>query len=302
MNWLNYQHLLYFWAVAQEGSLSKASRLLGLTPQTISAQLRMLEEVLGEDLFDRTGRTLVLNEAGQSAYLYANEIFSLGRELMDSFKGRAHTSGLSIQLHIGIANVLPKLIVHRLLEPAMLLEEPIRLVCQEERTDRLLAALALHELDVVLSDAPIPPTVNVRAYNHLLGECGVIFMAKPPFVAAHRSEFPRCLDSAPMLLPTEDTVLRRTLEQWLDARDIRPNVVGEFADSALLKVFGQAGAGVFAVPSVIEEEVKRQFGVQRLGAAEGLRERFYAISAERKVQHPAVAAICDAARTELFAG
>ncbi|MCP4604174.1 MAG: transcriptional activator NhaR [Proteobacteria bacterium] len=298
MNTLNYNHLRYFWTVARYGSLSKASDELHLTPQTMSSQIRALEENLGEKLFDRSERRLILTESGHLAFRFAEEIFTLGRELTDTLAGRL--TGRALRLVIGIADVLPKLVAERLVAPAFELEEQVRIVCRETRAETLLTELAVHGLDVVLSDAPIPPAAKVRAFNHLLGECSVVFMVAERLAHRYRKGFPGSLDDAPFLLPTEDTVLRSSLDQWFDAHSIRPKVVGEFQDSALLKAFGQSGTGVFAIPSVIKDEVRRQYRVRSIGTADGIVERFYAISVERKIQHPAVAAICDSARADLF--
>jgi len=295
---LNYHHLRYFWAVARHGSLTRASAELHLTPQTISAQIRELEASLDEQLFDRQGRRMVLTEVGQLTYGYADEIFSTGQELIDTLRGRP--TGRPIRLAVGIVDVLPKQVAHRLLQPALELGEPVRIICREARAEALLAQLALHELDVVLSDAPVPPAVQVRAFSHLLGECGVKLMANPRLAAKYKKGFPRCLDGAPFLLPTEDTNLRRALSRWFTTQDISPNIVGEFEDAALIKAFGQAGAGIFPAPSVEEGDVRLRYRAQSIGEAEGLLERFYAISAQRRIQHPAVAAICSSARTDLF--
>ena len=299
MQQLNYHHLLYFWTVAQEGSLVGGAKKLNLTPQTISAQLRTLEDALGEQLFDRSGRQLTMTEIGRLVYDYADDIFTLGRELTDAVKGQP--TGRPLKLSIGVADVLPKLVAHRLIEPALHLEVEVQIECLENKTEQLLAQLALHELDVVLSDAPIPLTANVRAFNHMLGECGVAIMAAPALISRYRKGFPQSLHDAPFLLPVEGTALRRSLAQWFDQIGVHPRVVGEFEDSALLKVFGQAGSGIFAVPSVVTSEVQRQYQVRKIGEADGIIEHFYAISVERKIQHPAVVAICDTARRALFA-
>jgi len=295
---LNYQHLKYFWAVSRHGNLTRASAELLLTPQTVSTQIRDLEKGLGVELFSRVGRRLVLTDIGRVVYRYANEIFNIGREIQDVVQG---LPGRAMHLAVGIADVVPKLIAHHLIEPAIQLKEPIRVICREGRTDRLLAALAIHKLDVVLTDAPIPPAVKIQAYNHLLGESQVTFMASEKLARNCRKGFPESMNGAPILLPAEGTILRGALEQWFDSLEIRPMVVGEFEDSALIKVFGHAGVGVFAVPSVIQDEVGRQYGVEPIGLAEGIVERFYAISLERKVRHPAVAAVCVAAKSVLFA-
>jgi LysR family transcriptional activator of nhaA len=298
VEWLNYHHLLYFWTVAREGSVTGATRKLGLAQPTISGQIRQLERRLDQKLFRRQGRTLVLTDVGRVVYRYADEIFGLGRELLDVLESRP--TGRPLRLTAGVAEGVPKLIAKRLLEPVLQLAGPVRLVCREDRTDRLLAALALHQLDVVLSDAPIPAQVGVKGFSHLLGECGVTIFAAPALARRHRRGFPRSLDGAPMLLPTDDTVLRRSLDHWLDSAGIRPVAVAEFEDPALLKTFGQDGRGLFAGPSVIEREIARQYAVGVVGRLEEVRERFYAISAERRLEHPAVVALTRAARDRLF--
>lgn len=296
-NTLNFHHLRYFWAVARTGSLARASRELGITPQTVSTQLRELEDSIEVRLFDRSGRRLALTDAGRRVLAYADDIFSIGQELVADLKAGARAPE---RLLIGIADVVPKLVAHRLIEPALGLEEPVRAICHEGPTAKLLADLSVHALDVVLTDSPIPPGVRVRAFNHLLGECGVSLMASEVLAKRYRRGFPAALDGAPFLLPQKGTSLRQSLDQWFADQAVRPLVVGEFDDSALLKVFGQSGAGVFAVPTVIEQEVRRQYQTRRIGVADGIVERFYAISAQRKIHHPAVAAICDTARARLF--
>jgi len=298
MEWLNYHHLLYFWMVAREGSVTRASSELRLAQPTISTQIRMLEESLGEKLFVRQGRNLVLTDVGREAYRYADEIFSLGREMLDVIKNRA--SGRALRLAVGIADVLPKMVVYRLLEPVRQLDQPVHIICREGKPEPLLAELAIHKLDLVLADAPVGANTSVKAFHHLLGECGVSFFATPPLAARFRRKFPTSLNGAPLLLPVEGSVLRRSLAQWFDAQGIRPDVVSEFEDGALLKAFGAAGAGVFPVPSIIEDEVRRQYGVQLVGRVDAVRERFYAVSHERRLKHPAVVAVCDAAREKLF--
>lgn len=298
MEWLNYHHLLYFWTVARLGSVARATEELYLSQPTISAQVRLLEESLGEKLFTRTGRNLTLTEMGRVVFRYADEIFSLGRELTDVVKRRS--TGRPVRFVVGIADVMPKLVAYRLLEPALTLVEPVRVVCHEDKPERLLAELAIHGLDLVLSDSPIGPAVKVRAFNHLLGECGVTIFGSAKKAADYRRRFPHSLDGAPFLLPTENTTLRRSLDQWFESEKIRPFVVGEFEDSALLKVFGQSGTGLFAGPSAIEPEIRKQYGVQIVGRLDTVRERFYAISVERKLKHPAVVAISDMARQKLF--
>ncbi len=298
--WLNYNHLHYFWVVAREGSLVQAARVLHVSHPTLSAQIKSLEDRLGHALFDRIGRRLVLTDMGHVVYRHAEEIFTRGRDMLDEVAGRR--AGAQPKLEVGIIDVFPKLVVRRLLDPVLHLAEPVRLVCHEDNYDRLLARLALHELDVVLADAPIPTGSPVRAFNHLLGQCGVGLFGSPALARRHKPGFPRSLQDAPMLLPLERVTLRRSIDHWLSALEIRPRVVAEFEDSALLHVFGREGHGLFPAPLAVEEDLVAQYGVVRVGLAEGVSERFYAVSAERKLRNPAVRAVTDSARNELFGG
>ena len=298
MEWLNYHHLFYFWTVMREGSLTAASARLSLAPSTVSAQLGKLEESLGGKLFQRAGRNLEPTDLGRLVFRYADEIFSLGREMMDTIRGRPTAGPLSLKA--GVVDVLPKLIVRRLLEPALQLPERVKLVCLEDKEDALLAELAMHSLDVVLSDAPLRAGLSVKAYSHLLGECGITFFAVEKLAGPRRGKFPLSLHEAPMLLPMEMTALRGGLERWFASLSIRPAIAGEFDDNALLNVFGQEGDGIFAAPTVIEPEVLRQHKVQVVGRTQAVKERYYAISVERIIKHPAVAAIMEAARHNLF--
>jgi LysR family transcriptional activator of nhaA len=297
MDWLNYHHLLYFWLTAREGSVSAAARRLRLAQPTLSAQIRQLEERLGTDLFVRRGRALVLSDGGKVVYEYADQIFGLGKELVEVVEGRR--SSAALRLVVGVVDVLPKLVVYRLLAPALSLSRPVQLICREGSSDRLLAELSLHGLDLVLSDSPLSAQVSVRAYNHLLGESGISFFAEKKLAHSLRRRFPGSLDGAPFLLPAEQTMLRRSLEQWFQASGIRPRVVGEFADNALLGAFGQAGVGAFAAPTAIEAEMRRQYGVTSIGQSDELRERYYAITLQRKLVHPGVQAVWDAAQALL---
>lgn len=299
MEWLNYQHLFYFWTVVRCGTVLAASEQLSLSPSTVSEQLRTLEEVLGEKLLRRAGRNLVPTETGGVVFRYADEIFATGRELLDTLKGRP--TGRPMRLVVGIADVVPKTIVRRLIEPARRLEQAVYVICREASTEQLLARLAIQELDVVLTDAPIGPSAKVRAYNHLLGETGTTFVAAPAVAGACQGKFPRCLDGAPLLLPADNTAIRRDLDEWLESQALRPACLGEFEDFALLREFGQAGAGIFTVPSLLEKELQREHGLQVIGRVPSIRARFYAISLERKLKHPAVVAISESARRELFA-
>jgi LysR family transcriptional activator of nhaA len=299
MEWLNYHHLLYFWTVAKEGTVARASQELRLAQPTISGQIHRLESVLGQKLFERKGRNLVLTDVGRVVYRYADEIFSLGREMLGALEGQA---GRPMRLVVGVADVLPKMIVRLLLEPALKMAPAVRVVCREDRAvEEFVAELGVHAIDVVLADAPVGPGVQVRAFNHLLGECGTTFFATRPLARTLRRGFPRSLRQAPCLLPGAKSASRRALDQWFYAHDVQPAIVGEFDDSALMHVFGEEGIGFFAGPTVIEAEIRRRFRVQVVGRADGLRQRFYAISIERKLKHPAVVAISESARRDLFA-
>jgi LysR family transcriptional activator of nhaA len=299
MEWLNYHHLRYFWFVVREGGLAQAGKVLRLSHPTISAQVHSLEDQLGQKLFTKVGRKLVLTEVGKTVYRYADEMFTLGREMMDTVQGRF--VGQTLRLDVGVSDVVPKLIVRRLLQPALCLKEPVRLVCYEDGFDGLLAKLAVHSLDIVISDSPVPTGGNIRAFTHLLGEAGISFFGTPSMVPVYKRGFPKSLNGAPMLLPLENLALRRSLNQWFDRHGIRPNIVAEFEDSALLKVFGADGVGIFAASTVVEKEIIEQHGVRLLGRADGIREHFYAISIERHLKHPAIVAISDSARNTLFA-
>jgi LysR family transcriptional activator of nhaA len=299
MEWMNYHHLLYFWTVAKEGSIVRACERLSLAQPTISAQLRQFEEALGEKLFRKAGRGLAMTEIGQVVYSYADEIFGLGRELQDVLKGRPR--GRPLRLCAGISDSIPKLIAYRILQPVLAMPEQVQLICNEDSPERLLSELAEHRLDVVLSDSPITSAIPVKAFNHLLGTSSITFFAAPNIATRYRQGFPGSMDGAPFLLPLEGSSLRRALDQWMNAESIRPTVVGEFKDSALLKTFGEAGAGIFCVSSAIEKEVRSHYKVALVGRTDSITERFYAISIERKLKHPAVVMICNSARDHLFA-
>lgn len=295
---LNYKHLYYFWVVANEGSIVRAAERLHLTPQTISGQISLLESAMSCELFNKEGRNLVLTESGHLALSYANEIFSLGTELQEVLLKRP--TGRPLQFHVGIADVVPKMIAHRLLEPALINNEGIRITCYEDKFDQLLADLAAHKLDVIIADSPMRPGSNVRAFNHLLGECGVTFFATAELASKYQDNFPQSLTGAPFLLPTNTSVIRSSLLKWFDQHQIQPYIAGEFDDSALLKAFGQAGVGIFCAPTTIKDEVTRQYQVQVIGQTREIKEQFYAISAERRLKHPSVLAVCDAARQKFF--
>ncbi len=289
MEWLNYHHLYYFWTVMREGSITAACKRLHLAPATVSSQISRLEESLDGKLFVRIGRSLQPTELAHHVFRYADEIFSIGRELMDSLDNIPLAG--RIPLRIGVVDVLPKIVVRMLLEPVLKLPEPVRLICSEDKKKNLLAELSLHKLDAVLSDSPMDSGLSVKAYNHVLGECGILFFAGESLAELLRPDFPHSLHGAPILLPMERTSLRGQLDVWFDALNIKPIVIGEFNDSALLKAFGQQGDGVFVAPSIIENEVRRQYQVRVVGRTDAVLEKFYVISIERIIHHPAVAVI-----------
>ena len=296
---INYKHLRYFWAVAREGGVARASERLHLTPQTISGQLSLLEEHLGVDLFSRVGRNLELTDSGRLVLSYADEIFSLGGELEEVIHQLPDDRPQLFR--VGVVDVVPKSIAHRVLQPALHMPEPVRMVCREASLDMLLAELAVHRLDLVLADRTIPPTISTRGFSHKLGECAVSFFAKEKLKKKLKGDFPRCLEGAPILLPSSGTQLRSGIDKWLDKHRIHPRMVAEFDDSALMKVFGQEGAGIFIAPAAIEAEVEWQYQVAAIGRVDEVKARFYAISVERKVTHPVVSAVVEAARESLFA-
>jgi LysR family transcriptional activator of nhaA len=296
MEWLNYHHLLYFWLTVREGGVSRAADQLRLAQPTVSAQIRALENMLGEQLFRRERRSLVLTDVGRIVYRYADDIFSLGRELLDTVRDRP--TGRPLRLTVGIVDVVPKLVAYRLLRPVFAMDAPVRVVCREGKADALLAALALHEIDVVVADRRPPPGTPVRAFARLVAESRVTFFAPPRLTRRHRA-FPRSLDGAPFLLPAESTTLRRSLDEWFEARNLHPVPIGEFEDSALLMAFAEAGAGLFAAPTLLAPTIRRRVGARAIGVATGIRERFYAISVERRLKHPALIAIDETARQSL---
>ena len=295
---LNFKHLRYFWMVAKAGSIARASEQLHLTPQSISGQLTTLEEALGVQLFQRAGRQLELTETGRRTLSYADEIFTLGDELVDMLHDPPAQRALVFK--VGVADVVPKSVAYRLVAPALRIDAPVRLVCREGPLNSLLAELAVHRLDMVIADRAMPANLNVRGYNHFLGESGLSVFAAPDLAAGLKGDFPGCIDNAPFLLPGADVAIRPRLMQWFDEQRIRPRVVGEFDDSALLKAFGQAGSGLFVAPTAIADYVCTQYGVRTLGAIDAVREQLYAITTQRRLTHPAVIAISQAARNEIF--
>ncbi len=299
MGTINYKHLHYFWVVAKAGGVTRASERLHLTPQTISGQLSLFEEVIGEKLFSRIGRQFELTETGRLALSYADEIFSLGQELEEALHHRP--SDRPPQFRVGVTDAVPKSVAYQLLEPAMQVPQPPRIVCREGKLASLLAELAVHRLDIVIADSPMPSSVDVRGFSHLLGESGMSFFATEELARRHAGAFPHCLDGAPLLLPGADVAVRPRLTRWFNDQRIRPRIAGEFDDGALMKAFGQAGVGIFAASTATAEQVMRQHAVVSIGATDQVTEQFYAISVERKLTHPAVVAISQAARQGLFA-
>ncbi len=298
MEWLNYHHLLYFWVIAREGSIKQACDRLNLSQPALSVQLRTLEDAVGEKLFERIGRGLVLTEIGKITYRYADEIFTLGNELTNTLKGRE--ADHPVRLIVGIAEVVPKMVAYKLLKAAFQQFENIKIICWEGRLERLLGELALHTLDIVLTDAPVPPTVSIEAHSHLLGETGVTIFGTEPLARHYRRKFPQSLDGARFLLPTNNSMLRRGIEEWFRKHHIHPTVVGEFEDGATMKAFGQEGHGLFPGSSVVAKEITRQYQVRTIGHIPELTESFYGITVERRIKHPAVLAISQSAKETIF--
>jgi LysR family transcriptional activator of nhaA len=297
---MNYKHLHYFWTVARMGGVVKASEYLHLTPQTISGQIQLLEEHFGRPLFRKKGRKLELTETGELAFAYAQDIFNLGSELEQVVR-QPQGALRPMELRVGLADAVPKLVACRLLAPALTHAQPFRVVCREWKLESLLAELAVHRLDLVLSDIPLPPSISVNAFNHRLGGSTVGFYASKALAATLKGPFPACLDGAPLLVPSSESALGSRLGQWLGEHKLRPRIVGEFDDSALPQALGQLGHGVFVAPTVLDEEVRTQYGVKLLGEAADLVEAYYVITVERRITHPGVAAITQAARQGLFA-
>ena len=289
---LNFRHLYYFWVVAKEGSVTRAAERLDVAVQIISAQLSLLEQAIGKALLAPQGRRLVLTEAGRTALAYADQIFLLGEQMQDALA----TSDLdqTMRLTVGISDSLPKLIASRLLEAALRLPQRVKLVCYEDNFESLLGDLSVHKLDVVLTDRPVPSGTNLRVFSHLLGESDITLFGVPALAKNFRATFPVSLNGAPLLLPTRNNAIRGRIEQWLEANELRPNVVGEFDDNALLNTFGRSGLGLFPAPSALALDVEQQFGAVPVGELPQVREQFYAISNERKIKHPAVDAILSA--------
>lgn len=289
MEFLNYHHLRYFWVAAKEGGLTRAAAKLRVSQPSICTQIQALERALGDKLLRRTPRGLALTEAGQKVFSFAEEIFSLGEDLLSTMKQRPTTRPLRV--HIGIADSLPKLLTYGMLKPIFQLPQTVQASCCEGKVPDLLAQLATYRLDIVLSDEPAPASGNLKTFNHLLGECGVSFSAEPGLAARLKPRFPASLHGAPALLPSPNSALRRSLEKWFQEQRIAPRLVAEFDDAALMKVVATDGLGFFALPSLVASEAVTRYGVKIFGHAPRCSQQFYAISAERRLTHPAVVAI-----------
>ena len=297
---MNFKHLHYFWVAAKAGGVVRAGEQLHTTPQTLSSQIKLLEERLGRHLFRKSGRKLELTDDGRVALRYADEIFSLGNELQAAMRDRRRSGSQVLEFRVGIEDAVAKSVAYRLLEPALALPDPVRLICTEGRFSDLMAQLALHRMDLVIADEPLSNRLSVKAFNHALGSSHMSFFAAPALAATLKGPFPECLNGAPMLIPGASSTIRPQFEAWLQQQRLQPRVVGEFDDGALMKAFGREGRGVFVSPSVVAAETCTQYGVQVVGQSAEMREDFYAISVERRITHPGVAAITQAARSDLF--
>lgn len=298
MRRLNLKHLRYFWTVINEGTIARAAEVLNLTPQTISGQLRTFEVDIGAKLFEKAGRGLTPSATGRLVYGYADDLFRIEDELNEVLQGGGELRARVFK--VGVAMVVPKLLAYRILEPVTRLDEPVRLICHEAPLSDLLADLSVHRLDLVISDAPLNPTLNIKAFNHALGESSIAFFASSALAARLRDGFPNSLDGAPMLMPSAGSSLRRSLEQWFEQIGVQPRSVAEFEDRALMKAFGEAGVGVFSSPTCMAEDVLTKYQVEEVGSTAAVTESFFAISPERRVTHPALIAITERARSRLF--
>jgi LysR family transcriptional activator of nhaA len=296
---MNFKHLYYFWAAAHAGGVMRAGEQLHTTPQTLSGQIKLLEARLGCSLFRKRGRQLELTPEGRVALGYADRIFALGEEL-EAAMGQARAGPRGLDFRVGVADLVPKAIAYRLLEPALGVAGPVRLICQEGRLDDLLGQLSVHKVDLVLADEPMSRQLSVKAFNHALGTSAMSFFCAPALKKTLGPRFPANLQGAPMLIQGPTSAIRRRFELWSATHRIRPHIVGEFDDSALMTAFGREGRGVFMAPAVLERETCAQHGVQLLGRTDELVEEFYAISVERRITHPCVEAISSAARDRLF--
>lgn len=298
MHQINYHHLLYFRTVVKEGSIAKACQVLHVSQPAISTQLKTLEHLLGDALFKREGRRLIPTEVGQLVYRYADEIFGLGQEMFEALKGRP--TGRPLLLRVGVTDVLPKKIAFRILQPALFLKEKIQLVCHEAPIERLMSSLVLHELDLVLSNAPIPSTMKINGYSHLLGESSVSVLGASNLAKKYRKNFPASLNQAPFLMPFTGTTLRHSIHRWFEKINIKPIIKGEFEDSALLKEFACEGHGLFFVPEIIRQEIQKDCRVEHVGDVEIIKESFYVLSMERKFQNYTVGTIVEQAKKNFF--
>lgn len=296
---MNFKHLHYFWVTAKAGGIMRAGEQLHTTPQTLSGQIKLLEDWLGRKLFRKNGRNLELTEDGHLALGYADQIFALGTELETAVR-QAHGGQRLLDFKVGVADSVTKSIAYRLLEPALAIAEPVRLVCHEGKFPDLLAQLALNRLDLVIADEPMSKRLNVKAFNHPLGRTAMSFFCAPSLKAGLKGTFPRCLNDFPMLIPGPHASVRQQLEGWLTRHQIHPRIIGEFDDGALMNAFGREGRGAFMAPTVMEHETVEQFGVEVIGRTDELVDEFYAVSVERRITHPCVVAITDAARGQLF--
>ena len=300
---MNFKHLHYFWMAARAGGIVKAGQQLHTSPQTLSSQIKLLEQRLGRKLFRKSGRQLELTDDGRLALHYADDIFNLGAELEAELREQRGPGKRNqvLEFRVGLEDAVAKSVAYRLLEPALNLSEPVRLICTEGRFGDLMAQLALHQMDLVIADEPLTRRLSVQGYNHALGSSPMSFYCAPSLRESLQGEFPACLNGAPMLIPSASTTMRPQFEAWLTRHQLHPRVVAEFDDGALMKAFGRAGRGVFMAPSVVDIETEAQYGVQLLGRSEEMVEDFYAISVERRIKHPCVVALTQSARGDLFA-
>ena len=296
---MNYGHLHYFWVAAKAGGIMRAAEQLHTAPQTLSTQIKLLEEHLGQKLFRRSGRHLALTEMGSIVLGYADGIFALGAELEGAAR-QARSGPRTLDFRVGVTDSVTKAVAYRLLEPALDVAEPVRLICGEGKLPDLLSQLALNRIDLVIADEPMPRRVSVKAFNHALGSSAMTFFCAPKLKPLLKQPFPQCLNNAPMLLQAASTAIRQQFDSWLSRHGIHPRVIAEFEDGALMKAFGREGRGVFMAPTVLEAEIQAQYGVKVVGRSDDLVEEFYAISVERRITHPCVAAISQAARRKLF--
>jgi len=297
MHRLNYQHLYYFWTAAREGGITRASEKLGLAQPTISGQIAVLEESLGSQLLKKDGRKLILTETGRTVFNYAEEIFSLGNELSNTLKGVSNNRVL--RLTIGIADSLPKLLVYRLIEPALKIDRPVQIICYEDKKEHLLKELSHHGIDLIISDGPAANSLGVQAHNHFIGASNIAVFSSPILAQEYKVDFPWSLKGAPLILPTRNTEMRRSIDQWLENKAITPRIVAEIEDSALMKTFASSGAGIIFAPVSVKTQIKNQYSLEFIGETSEINERFYAITVRRKIEHEAVKIILENAKNWL---